>query len=80
MRAAAARTCYREMPLLLKLEDGTLVEGRVDLAFRDEAGWVVVEFKTDSADQLRYRRQLQLYAAALRQATGLPVKGVLFEV
>jgi ATP-dependent exoDNAse (exonuclease V) beta subunit len=80
MLAASACTCCREMPLLLKLDDGALVEGRVDLAFRDESGWVVVEFKTDTADQLRYRRQLQLYAAALSQATGLPVKGVLFEV
>ena len=80
LRAAANHTCYREMPLLVKLEDGTLVEGRVDLAFRDETGWVVVEFKTDSADQQRYRRQLRLYATALTQATGLPARGVLFEV
>lgn len=80
LRQASTAACYREMPLMLKLGDGSLVEGRVDLAFRDEQGWVLVEFKTDSADQLRYRRQLQIYASALREATGLAVRGVLFEV
>ena len=80
LQTAARTASYREMPLLAKLADGTLVEGRVDLAYRDESGWVVVEFKTDSADQLRYRRQLQVYAAALGDATGLPVRGVLLEV
>lgn len=80
LRQAARAASYREMPLLLRLDDGRMVEGRVDLAFREGDGWVLVEFKTDSADQLRYRRQLQIYAAALREATGLPVRGVLFEV
>ncbi len=80
LQTAARSACYREMPLMLKMEDGTLVEGRVDLAFRDDSGWVLVEFKTDSADQLRYRNQLQLYASALRQATGLAVHGILLEV
>jgi ATP-dependent helicase/nuclease subunit A len=80
LQQAAHSAAYREMPLLLRLADGTLVEGRVDLAFRDGAGWTVVEFKTDDADRLRYRRQLQLYGVALHRATGLPVRGVLFEL
>jgi ATP-dependent exoDNAse (exonuclease V) beta subunit len=80
LERAARSACYREMPLMLKLADGALVEGRVDLAFREGEGWVLVEFKTDSADQFRYRRQLQIYASALRESTGLPVRAVLFQV
>jgi ATP-dependent helicase/nuclease subunit A len=80
LERAARSACYREMPLILRSGDGSLVEGRVDLAFREGDGWVLVEFKTDSADQLRYRRQLRIYASALREATGLPVRAVLFEV
>jgi hypothetical protein len=40
----------RETPGLLALDDGSLVEGVVDLAFHDDmpdfAGWTVVDFKT----------------------------------
>ena len=41
---------------LLRREDGTLLEGVVDLAFREEgpdfAGWTVVDFKTDREFEL----------------------------
>ena len=80
LQAAAQGPCYREMPLMLKGEDGSLVEGRIDLAFMEGDHWTLIEFKTDMANQPRYRRQLQFYGAALQQATGIPVRGVLFEV
>ena len=52
-RAAAisAGSLRREVPILLRRDDGTLAEGVVDLAFLEEgpdfAGWTVVDFKTD---------------------------------
>ena len=60
-----------------------LVEGAVDLAFEDDQGWTVVDFKTDAdiADQLdTYVRQVQLYAAAIARATGRPASGVLLRI
>jgi ATP-dependent exoDNAse (exonuclease V) beta subunit len=81
--AAAAPVLRRETPLSLLDDDGTLVEGVVDLAFRDAAGWTVVDYKTDqelSAHAPIYRRQVALYARALATATGHPARAVLLRV
>jgi ATP-dependent exoDNAse (exonuclease V) beta subunit len=70
--AARSAECRREEALVHRLADGTLLEGVVDLAFRDGAGWTVVDFKTDDrpADQPAYAAQLRLYSAAIEAATG----------
>ncbi|MEO7653386.1 MAG: UvrD-helicase domain-containing protein, partial [Bryobacteraceae bacterium] len=78
--AGSAKRLHREWPVLLRQEDGTLIEGTIDLAFSDGAHWTIVDFKTSAAGQLRYRRQLQHYGLAVSKITGLPVRGVLFEV
>ncbi|MGH9346209.1 MAG: UvrD-helicase domain-containing protein [Vicinamibacterales bacterium] len=81
-RAEAAACCHRETPVTLRL-DGALVEGHVDLVFDDGEAFVIVDFKTDheldgAVD--RYRRQVQMYAAAIRMATGRRARGVLMRV
>jgi ATP-dependent exoDNAse (exonuclease V) beta subunit len=81
--AAAAPLRRRETPLTLLDDDGTLVEGVVDLAFRDADGWTVVDYKTDqelAAHADVYRRQVALYARALALATGDPARAVLLRV
>ena len=78
--AEAEGRCMRETPVTLRLDDGSLVEGTVDLAFQTGAGFVVVDFKTDAPSEevlARYRRQVGLYAAAIRRATGEPVTAFL---
>jgi ATP-dependent exoDNAse (exonuclease V) beta subunit len=77
--ADAAGGCLREVPVTWTLPSGTLVEGTVDLAFEDAEGFVLVDFKTDrdQAAADTYRRQVQIYAAALAAATTRPVRGVL---
>ena len=40
----------------------------------------MIDYKTDSADRARYKRQVQLYGLALQRATGQPARGVLMEV
>jgi ATP-dependent exoDNAse (exonuclease V) beta subunit len=74
-RAARSAECRREEALVHRLPDGTLLEGVVDLAFRDDAGWTVVDFKTDDrpAGHPSYAAQLRLYAAAIEAATGAKV-------
>jgi ATP-dependent exoDNAse (exonuclease V) beta subunit len=83
-QADARGACRREAPVTLTLEDGTLVEGIVDLAFEEDGRWVVVDYKTDReiADgaQEQYRRQLSLYAQAIERATGAPATGVLVQI
>jgi ATP-dependent exoDNAse (exonuclease V) beta subunit len=84
-RAAAARgTCRRETPVTCTLPSGLVVEGIVDLAFEEQGGWTVVDYKTDrelaTAGEDRYRRQVALYASAIAQATGQHATGVLVRV
>ena len=73
--------CRRETPVTLAIGDGTLLEGVVDLAFLENGTWTVVDYKTDrelaASGEARYRRQVALYASAVSQATGCPVRGVL---
>ena len=54
----------------------------VDLAFRDEKGWNIVDFKTDArpGDHAQYAAQLRLYCAAIEAATGIAVQAALLAV
>jgi ATP-dependent exoDNAse (exonuclease V) beta subunit len=77
----------RETPVLLTLEDGSVVEGVVDLAFREDlgelTGWTVVDFKTDreiSSASDQYAAQVSAYVAAIGVATGLSSGGILLVV
>jgi ATP-dependent exoDNAse (exonuclease V) beta subunit len=82
-RAHDQGRCRRETPITLTTPTGVLVEGIVDLAFEDEQGWTVVDFKTDQELGTaldRYKRQVSLYAEAVRRATTKNVRGVLMRV
>lgn len=74
----------RETPVLMRLEDGSLAEGVVDLAYREEephfTGWTVVDFKTDrefAASSERYVTQVRLYAEAIGSLMNSPAQGIL---
>jgi ATP-dependent exoDNAse (exonuclease V) beta subunit len=71
-RAANSADCRREEALVHRLADGTILEGVVDLAFREEGGWTLVDFKTDDRPDShpQYGAQLRIYAAAIEAATG----------
>jgi ATP-dependent exoDNAse (exonuclease V) beta subunit len=82
-RAARQGRCYRETPVTLRQDDGSIVEGTVDLAYESGEGMVVVDFKTDrevrsALDQ--YERQVRIYAAAVAAATGRPTRAVLLRI
>jgi len=58
-------------------ERGTILRGVIDLAFLEDAGWVIVDYKTDrvSKDRMHtlvdlYSPQVMSYAVAWRQITG----------
>lgn len=55
------------------------LRGIIDLAFLEEDGWVLIDYKTDRAEDVgliadRYREQLAYYSRALSELTGIPVK------
>jgi ATP-dependent exoDNAse (exonuclease V) beta subunit len=82
-QAAREGLCYREMPITYRLPSGVLVEGYVDLAFRQGSSMVVVDFKTDrelDGALEQYRKQVSLYGSAIGQTAGLPTKIVLMRV
>ena len=84
VRAAAARgACRREVPVTFVDADHTLVEGTVDLAFQDDTGWIVCDFKTDrelEGAEETYRRQMAAYARFVATATHEFAHGVLVRV
>ncbi len=82
-RARAAARCYREYPVLLRLEDNKAVEGVIDLAFEEDGRWVVVDFKTDADGTARldaYRAQAAWYGFALERITGKQAECFLLRV
>lgn len=86
-RARRAAEVRRETAVTLVEEGGTLIEGVIDLAFREPRGdafvWTVVDFKTDveiAGRRAEYELQLSLYAEALRSATGQSVEAGLLSV
>jgi ATP-dependent helicase/nuclease subunit A len=76
-RARAAGKCLTEVPVAVTLPDG-LVRGVIDLAFEEQGGWVLVDYKTDreSIEELleKYRAQLESYRDCWRLVG--PVKEV----
>jgi len=66
----------RELPLLLRDEDGTGWRGSIDLLYREQDDLVVADYKTDRDDDAtalseKYGDQLGVYARAVREAMGL---------
>ncbi|MFI7494131.1 3'-5' exonuclease [Kocuria sp. M4R2S49] len=75
VRAAAAGEHWKELPVATADEDGAVLEGVVDLLYREPGGdYVIVAYKTDMAlaqvSQEVYRQQLSLYAGQLEGITG----------
>jgi ATP-dependent exoDNAse (exonuclease V) beta subunit len=70
---------YRELPVMVRLADGRMVDGRIDFAWSDGRSWMVVDYKTDRRES-RNVAQLQVYGLALQRATGLPVRGLVLEI
>jgi ATP-dependent exoDNAse (exonuclease V) beta subunit len=77
----------REAPVLLTLEDGSIAEGVLDLAFREQTsdfdGWSVVDFKTDqefSTAAGHHVAQVDHYVRAVQAATELPARGIILVV
>jgi ATP-dependent exoDNAse (exonuclease V) beta subunit len=82
-RAAQRGRCRREVPITWRDTDGMLIEGVVDLAFEQAQGWTVIDFKTDEefrGNELAYRRQVGMYAAAIHAANGAEVSALLMRV
>lgn len=75
---AAAREHWREIYVGTELESGTILEGFIDLVYRDDDGaLVVVDYKTDAVPDAAidvrarvYLPQMAAYCAAVERATG----------
>ena len=81
--AWTAGRCRREAPISTVLPDGAILEGVLDLAFEDEDGWTVVDWKTQAelgALPASYRRQVAAYASVVARVTGRPAAAVLMRL
>lgn len=82
-RARAATERFTEASFVFQ-HQSRLLEGVIDLAFIENGGWVIVDFKTDAvtpgetaARAAVYRPQLCLYALALEHITGRAVNALV---
>ncbi len=79
------RRVWRELPYVRPLGDAreAIEEGKIDLLFEEEGGWVLVDYKTDKLPkdmpdpkpffEQKYAAQVQAYTAAL-SALGIRVR------
>ena len=86
-RALEAEEIHREWAFNLRLKEGekSLVQGVIDLCYAENGEWVLLDYKTDRADEeellRRYTRQLGWYAKALSEITGRHVReAVIFSL
>jgi ATP-dependent exoDNAse (exonuclease V) beta subunit len=82
-RARKAKRVRRELPVLLKLDPGRVLEGVIDLAFEEKGQWHVVDFKTDAdlaINRARYERQLRWYSLAVSRLSKTAVRAHLLSV
>jgi hypothetical protein len=85
VQRAAAREHWREQYVATVTEDGTVLEGYVDLIFRDDdASLVIVDYKTDAIPAgalasrvIYYRPQMEAYVRCLAAATEAQVRAEL---
>jgi ATP-dependent helicase/nuclease subunit A len=81
-RIGAAARVITEMPFVQRREDGSLMEGAIDLVVDEgEKGLLVVDWKTDAAIGVErmtaYRAQVEVYREALRAACPGRVVGAM---
>jgi ATP-dependent helicase/nuclease subunit A len=87
-RAARAEFVMKEAPFNMHLpEEGIIVQGVIDLLFREEGGLVVADYKSGHFEPDRpgeearmretYGGQIALYRRAAEQVFGEPVKEAL---
>ena len=79
-RMLASTEVHREwnFNLLVPEYNDMILQGIADCVFREEDGWILLDYKTDSdateAEMRRkYTEQLDWYARAIKSLTGLPV-------
>ncbi|CAN5456718.1 hypothetical protein BH18ACT1_BH18ACT1_11140 [soil metagenome] len=85
VQRAAHRPHWREVYVGVPYGVDGVLEGYIDLLYRDDDGLVVVDYKTDAwrsepeldAKVERYEVQLQAYARAVAETAGEPVVGAL---
>jgi ATP-dependent exoDNAse (exonuclease V) beta subunit len=77
--ARQAEQTLRESPITYRQADNTLISGIIDLAFKHNGVWTIVDFKTDEP-QKAYLRQVAVYAQGVAEVTGVRAEGVLFLV
>ncbi|MGM0670418.1 MAG: 3'-5' exonuclease [Gemmatimonadota bacterium] len=83
-RMEKAGTVLAEVPFSITRHEETpprTIVGVVDAAFREEDGWVLVDYKTDAVDEegletlaAHYRPQIETYRACWEESTGEAVK------
>lgn len=77
-RMAKAKEKYFEIPFSV-MKDNTIISGIMDLVFKEDDGWVVIDYKTDDFDvdlkkKSIYEQQIEIYSNFWEKITGENIK------
>ena len=81
-RIANAETIGREVPVRF-VEEGTLIERRIDRLIREDGGEIVVDYKSGIAEESRVEKdrvQVERYCRAISDITGRECSGLLWYI
>ena len=82
-RLLASERVEREWAFTFRRTDGRgqaqLVQGVIDCCFMERGQWILIDYKTDSAQDIaavleKHRPQVEIYAEALERITGIKVR------
>ncbi len=84
-RAKKSEQSFSEMPFQIQLEDQNnvpqIIRGSIDLIFKEDRGWILVDYKTDFITKenyedivTKYSLQVKTYSDAFEKCTGEKVK------
>ncbi len=80
---AGATEVATEMPIVFRTDVGEVMDGVIDLLYRFQDRWTVVEYKTgritEESDE-RAVHQVQWYVEAVRKVVDRPVRGVVLRI
>ena len=81
-RIANAETIGREVPVRF-VEEGALVERRIDRLMRENGAELVIDYKSGAPEESRKKKdgeQVEKYCRAISAITGRPCRGLLWYI
>ena len=82
-KIANAEEVYCEMPFCYKKDDATICDGVIDLVYKDNTGWHIIDYKTNFDERyldIKYENQLNAYKDALKRILSVDATAEIYHI